>query len=932
MENEGIHILSADAKDIYLANHYISDGKTPMEGYRIRYQKGEKKGRINTKKFNSTLDASLDLFKIKEEYRKAYRNHHFSFKDGSHEYTTYLINVTFQYSDKEFNKAGKNIYVKSGYDKEKLIFHDHVCLHEGRLIAIETEEDVEAPIADDILGKYFYLENGQYHARTNIKTLHTVQELRTLLYTDGFYCDGKKYVRYKRSGGSAREGKCLFIDEGLYRRMMKWSMCGLHIKKGQEVDLAGLEAHISLPLSSIIGTLELKPENFLIIDDYESVFREDVVETRSENGWLVTDEQNVEIRNSIWDGQSLLDVSLFEKYPGRGMLLLRNKFFKSACFNCNIQTWFRDNNISEISQLNGFTVAEDIRDIKIITTPSSVKYMKYGTVREWFQHISPLFGIVKHEKATHFFQGRMVQTHYQLLNTLQLTEEEIEEFLTSSLDYLYLLKTEPAVLRYHIRYPENTELKATPLTSKNDVIYRLLGLNNRFADTKLYHAFKSDLAKAYVKNLRCGHVLVNGSYATLLGNPVEMLLQAIGAFDGTSRIGVGHIHTKQFAYQKQLLGSRSPHVTIGNVWLPTNVENEEIDTYFNLSKEIAAINSIGESILDRLSGSDFDSDTSLLTDNPILIRAATRNYPFFKVPVNHVSAAKRRRTYTRAEQADLDARTSNNKIGDIVNLSQELNTILWDKMNHGGRYEDVRELYYDICQLDVMSGIEIDKAKKEYTTDTYHEMKKIKEKWILKDEEGRTIKPNFFRHLAKAKGYYNPHRKNYQFHATSMDYLQKVINRFQSSCRGRNGNNRKLPFSSIINMEDFNIHHVYYKQVDRVLEYMENYHADTKKIFADDTQEQSTKYKQWAERKQQCFEYIGKLKFNRHTMIYLLLLLDSDKYKKYAGTIMNILFGYPNTSFYELIEDSKEHIDILMETETGNIQIFDRHFEKIPVG
>ena len=67
-------------------------------------------------------------------------------------------------------------------------------------------------------------------------------------------------------------------------------------------------------------------------------------------------------------------------------------------------------------------------------------------------------------------------------------------------------------------------------------------------------------------------------------------------------------------------------------------------------------------------------------------------------------------------------------------------------------------------------------------------------------------------------------------------------------------------------------------------------------------------------------------------MIYLLLLLDSDKYKKYAGTIMNILFGYPNTSFYELIEDSKEHIDILMETETGNIQIFDRHFEKIPVG
>ena len=74
---------------------------------------------------------------------------------------------------------------------------------------------------------------------------------------------------------------------------------------------------------------------------------------------------------------------------------------------------------------------------------------------------------------------------------------------------------------------------------------------------------------------------------------------------------------------------------------------------------------------------------------------------------------KVKRYYTPEQQADLDIKTSVNKIGEIVNLSQELNSLLWDKMYHGATYNDIKELYYDICQLDVMSGIEIDKARSE---------------------------------------------------------------------------------------------------------------------------------------------------------------------------------------------------------------------------
>lgn len=55
----------------------------------------------------------------------------------------------------------------------------------------------------------------------------------------------------------------------------------------------------------------------------------------------------------------------------------------------------------------------------------------------------------------------------------------------------------------------------------------------------------------------------------------------------------------------------------------------------------------------------------MITDNKILITAAKRNYDKFWVPTGIVQAKKRKRRYTAEEKADLDIRTSVNKIGEI---------------------------------------------------------------------------------------------------------------------------------------------------------------------------------------------------------------------------------------------------------------------------
>ena len=599
LENKSVHILSLDAKDIYLTNHYINP--SPV-GYNIRNKDGD----IQTKKFINALDYSLDLIKLREIYEKVYRRHDFGFFVRNDEYTYRVINVTFKYSVKEYNMYGTDLYIKNGYcPYTDIDMQDCIDVQNGEVIAIRLNSPVEHPVSNEILGRYFYYEDGVYKTRNSFKTLVNVARLREMLYEDGFVCNGIRFVRFKRSSGSARVGKCLFIDEKLYPKMHKWEMCGLHVERGQDVGLAALEAYISLTLSSIIDTVEINPENILVIDDFESTFKDKVIAVReNEKNNLVSAPEEVEITNSIWDGQSLLDVSMFGKYEFYGMILLRNSFFKSCCFNCNIQKFFEDHGITDISQLNGKTIAKQIEDIKLITTPSSIKYLKFGSLEQWLKKIDPMFGIVKHEKKTHFFNGRLVETHYQLLNTLQLSKAEMREFLEPAINYYRLLKDDPAVVRNYIKYPQSSKfwLPPTPLLSKNDIVYKFLGLNDKFTETALYDAFKRDLLKHYRNTLKNGRVLVNGNYETLLGNPMEMLMSSIGEFSGESLLGVGHVHTKRFGYDKVLLGSRSPHINPGNVLLTLNVADEKIDKYFNLTKEILCVNAIDENIQQRLNG------------------------------------------------------------------------------------------------------------------------------------------------------------------------------------------------------------------------------------------------------------------------------------------------------------------------------------------
>ena len=673
-----------------------------------------KDGKPDPKAFRGVLDESLDTLKLAEVYDRHKSEFDYPYLDGKKRFCRAVVNLSFNRAIKLYESYGTR-YVLSGYSVTDADMEDHVCIQsvngKPTLIAIEVsykDKDgyapVEEPISDMLIGKYF-----EYDAETCsykrsdkvIPTAFTCQDIREHLYTHGFDIDGIHYVRYKRSAGASRDGRCLFIAEPLYADMMAWSSCGL--SADGIADQASWQAYIALTLSSIENVIKLPKKSILIIRDRVSRFKADAVcvkETDTHD--LRAEEEETEIENVIWDGEALLDASVFFEsgYNDHGMMLLRNRFFKTCAFNTNLQDWFFDNDIEYVSQLAGYTTARDIKDVKLVITESSVKYFKFMPKDMPFEQkckrfLDALyegknnseFGVVKADHDAPLMHGDMAYTNYQLLNTLGLTREGIGKLLEPSFRYLQDMLDRSPVLRYQINmttvHATIAEQELPDLAKyRRDTVLDMTCRTPLFEQTEFYKSFRSDTTKYFKRKLKKGRVAVCGNYQVLFGNAYEFLLALTDAsYEPTESFSLedGQVCTTGFAHGEMVLCARSPHITMGNLYLARNTHSYDLMRYFNLTPNIICVNAIESNIQQRLNGCDYDSDSMLVTNNEWIVNGVVNAYDILKVPVCKADPVGKTDYVNMPKSlAGLDQTIAKNKIGEIVNLSQFLNCLLWE--------------------------------------------------------------------------------------------------------------------------------------------------------------------------------------------------------------------------------------------------------------
>ena len=842
-------IISIEAADIYRQEQ--------ENGVAVGIKMPEKNSDARFRMFRNFLDNSLDLIELEKAYKRICRKK-FSFRDKfGNDYTLAVVNVKFNF----------------------------------------------------------------IHRSENGKTVK-IRQLREYFYENGFYIDGIHYVRYKRSAGSSREGKCLFIDERLYKAMAKWSECGLKPK----TDLASWESYKALSLSSLKGMVNIPLECILFVPDYKSTFTDEVVSVEIQDGALTAAHKQTEISNDIWDGESLLDESVFRgNYADKHMLLLRNKFFKSCAFRTKLQKWFQDKNITleELKSRGFVTFATDINQIVMVTTPNSLKYLKFAggfterNIRKWIENINDTFGVVKWDKSTRFFHGKMVQSSYQLLNTLGLTETQAAELLKPSIDYISLLRKDVDFMRYHFtdafaREKDDEEpVRPDGLADRADVIFTLMHKCSHFDETELYANFRNDVVKSLKERLKRGHILLNGTNATLFGNGPE-LLKYIAGEEIISELHSGQTYCKRFADKTKLLCARSPHITMGNLYSAENNMQGEIWNYFDLGENIVCVNAIEENIQQRLNGCDYDSDTMLLTDDKLLVETAEKYKDLFKVPVCKIETAKKE----NQTLPELDHDTSNNKIGEIVNLSQKLNSLIWDKIHKGESEEKIKEIYGDVCKLAVLSGLEIDKAKRAY--DIVNAGKEL----IALRKKYDKPSPVFFQKIDESNK-----EKQYIFYDTAMDYVYAIA----SKIHFRKGREQFCLYRPISEQLAYNLasgNATEYRHKDKIVGIIDDVKAKTNRLYMElrtaDEQEREVIYAQISDIKTERDKLVNKWLTNENVL--MLVLRHYEKNSSSDWRIYAALINHP--VFSDLLFELYDRFPKIEENESGKYLLYGRKFAK----
>ena len=203
---------------------------------------------------------------------------------------------------KRNNNKGLEIEFIHNIDGKKILDKSFNSVLDYSLDLIKLDEISKQKKDEEVFDKYRTdIINVAFDYQSTTKL--NLYELREWAYKEGLVLNGRKYVRYKRSSGSSREGQCLFILEELYKKMDKWSSCGINPKsKAVKENIVSWEAYRALSLSEIKNIININPEHILVLKDYEHVFYSNGIQvTINDKKYVdvVVDEKGVVYRNGV---------------------------------------------------------------------------------------------------------------------------------------------------------------------------------------------------------------------------------------------------------------------------------------------------------------------------------------------------------------------------------------------------------------------------------------------------------------------------------------------------------------------------------------------------------------------------------------------------------------------------------------------------------
>lgn len=563
----------------------------------------------------------------------------------------------------------------------------------------------------------------------------SVDEIREIFYQNGVEIrhdiknkKGKtikeEITHYKmlyRSTGKAKKGSCMFICDRLYDKAIKFLRMGLKLPK-ENAPIVEISAYSSLIASSIVDTIRINPKNILILKDVDSFFNTNVisVETDEYKHCIAVSKENYQLKNTMFDGQGLIDESIFPKW-GEGYVLLRHHMCKMACFKTKIQKFFKDyygDNYNTATVKDMFGNDHYVKDIELITTDNAMKWLKFDVSYDyWCNKVYEngcQFGIVKTAHKSKL--GDVQKMSYQMINTLNI--DIMPNVVQKSIEYIEKLKGDNEVFLQYLRDNKN-------FSNDYEVLVALCEQNMDFTRSEYFRERKKNIIRTYINNFKFGKVIQDADNLVFVGSPYAMLLYTVGEDvenDSTFNQEKDAIQcfTQRFKDGEYLACFRSPHNSQHNISHLHNMYSEEYFKYFDFGRQIIALNTLHTDIQDRLNGCDFDSDSGYITNQKDIVECAKNCYLNYPTIVNNIPKDKNKYDNTLLSHAIVDNKLAQAQmaIGGSSNLAQV-------SITYSYNFDDQKYKDY-VCILSVLAQVAIDNAKRTFDIDLESEIYRIK--------------------------------------------------------------------------------------------------------------------------------------------------------------------------------------------------------------
>lgn len=579
------------------------------------------------------------------------------------------------------------------------------------------------------------------------------EDIRTMFYNNGVDVeyvsrtkDGvirkREVIHYKmlyRSTGKAKKGSCMFIRDKLHKKAQNFLYMGIKLPKKNAM-VVEISAYAPLVSSAIEDKIKINPKNILILKDIDRFFTTNVisVETDDEKHCCAKHIENYKLKNTLFDGQALIDSSIFPDWAN-GYILLRHHFCKMAAFCSNIQKFFKDyfgENYYSATVKDMFGNEHYVKDIEVITTDNAMKWLKFNKSYDyWCERVyenNCMFGIVKTAHGSKL--GDVQKMSYQMVNSLD--EDTMSNVVKESVAYVERLKQDNDFFLEYLKKNSN-------FSNDFDVLVALCEQNIEFVRSEYFRERKKAIIKSYVLNMKTGKIIQNAENLVVVGSPYAMLLYGATGnedsvdYDDTFEVEKGTIqcYTERFDDGDYLAFFRSPFNSKNNLMYMHNIYNEKFKKYFKFGKQIVAINMIGTDAQDRSNGMDMDSDSGYTTNQPDIVEHARKCYINYPTIVNNIPKDSNNYDNTMDDYAKIDNNLAGSQrdIGESSNVAQIAQT-------YACNFNDTKYADY-VCILSVLAQCAIDNAKRRFDIDLSDEIRRIKNNMDIKEN----LYPNFWR-------------------------------------------------------------------------------------------------------------------------------------------------------------------------------------------